>query len=239
MKHLLNNLTEEEKNAIREQHTGGMKVMTENFSKLINSKLGDSKPLVAEQYSDMDSNVRSGKTVGAMVGAGVGSIVPGVGTAVGAGVGYVAGGLIAAASAIANGVGSSDQKVKQFCDLCKKSQSPITQKSNQLADMVRDSVQGAGTDEQKIFNAFKGITTFDEFCSLIKSYQQSYNTDLYADLNDDIDSESEWVLIFRPLRDVLLRQQQTAKPTTGVPQKPGMKPTANAQAKPLPSKVRQ
>ena len=49
MKHILNNLSEEEKNAIREQHTGGMKVMTENFSKLINSKLGDSKPLVKEQ----------------------------------------------------------------------------------------------------------------------------------------------------------------------------------------------
>jgi hypothetical protein len=49
MKHLLNNLTEQEKNAIREQHTGGMKVMTENFSRLLNSKLGDSKPLVSEQ----------------------------------------------------------------------------------------------------------------------------------------------------------------------------------------------
>lgn len=48
MKHILNNLTEQEKNTIREQHTGGMKVMTENFSKLINSKLGDSKPLVSE-----------------------------------------------------------------------------------------------------------------------------------------------------------------------------------------------
>ena len=51
MKHLLNNMSEEEKNAIREQHTGGMKVMVENFNKLINSKLGDSKPLVAEQFS--------------------------------------------------------------------------------------------------------------------------------------------------------------------------------------------
>ena len=54
MKHILNNLSEEEKNAIREQHTGGMKVMTENFSKLINSKLGDSKPLVKEQYDEND-----------------------------------------------------------------------------------------------------------------------------------------------------------------------------------------
>ena len=48
MKHILNNLSEEEKNAIREQHIGGMKVMTESFSKLLNAKLGDAKPLVNE-----------------------------------------------------------------------------------------------------------------------------------------------------------------------------------------------
>ncbi len=56
MKHILNNLSEEEKNAIREQHTGGMKVMTENFNKLINSKLGDSKPLVSEQPSGLNTD---------------------------------------------------------------------------------------------------------------------------------------------------------------------------------------
>jgi hypothetical protein len=48
MKHLLNDLTEQEKNSIREQHTGGMKVVTENFSKLINAKSGNVKPLVNE-----------------------------------------------------------------------------------------------------------------------------------------------------------------------------------------------
>ena len=53
MKHLLNNLSSEEKNSIREQHAGGMKVMTENFSKLINAKSGDVKPLVSEQ-DEMD-----------------------------------------------------------------------------------------------------------------------------------------------------------------------------------------
>ena len=50
MKHILNNLTDEEKNSIRGQHTGGMKVSTNNFSKLMNSKLGDVKPIVKEQY---------------------------------------------------------------------------------------------------------------------------------------------------------------------------------------------
>ena len=54
MKHILNNISEEEKNAIREQHTGGMKIMTENFSKLINSKLGDAKPLVNEEVNKED-----------------------------------------------------------------------------------------------------------------------------------------------------------------------------------------
>ena len=46
MKHLLNNLSEEEKNKIREQHTGGMKVNSENFNKLTESKLGNVKPLI-------------------------------------------------------------------------------------------------------------------------------------------------------------------------------------------------
>ena len=53
MKHILNDMSEQEKNSIREQHTGGMKVMTENFSKLINSKLGDSKPLLKEEDMEM------------------------------------------------------------------------------------------------------------------------------------------------------------------------------------------
>jgi hypothetical protein len=49
MKHILNDLSNEEKNSIREQHTGGMKVMTKSFSRLLNAKLGDAKPLVNEQ----------------------------------------------------------------------------------------------------------------------------------------------------------------------------------------------
>ena len=50
MKHILNDLTEIEKNSIREQHTGGMKVTTDNFSKLINSKSGEVKTIVTEQF---------------------------------------------------------------------------------------------------------------------------------------------------------------------------------------------
>ena len=49
MKHLLNDLSEEEKNRIREQHTGGKKLVIENFDKLVNGKLGDAKPLLSEE----------------------------------------------------------------------------------------------------------------------------------------------------------------------------------------------
>ena len=48
MKHLFNNISEEEKNRIREQHTGGMKIAIDNFKKLVETKLGDAKPFINE-----------------------------------------------------------------------------------------------------------------------------------------------------------------------------------------------
>jgi len=48
MKHLLNNLTEEEKNAIRAQHTGGKEIFTENFKRLIKHKGGTVNTLIIE-----------------------------------------------------------------------------------------------------------------------------------------------------------------------------------------------
>jgi hypothetical protein len=51
MKHLLNDMSFEERQNIREQHTGGMKVIPNNFRRLVNGKLGDSKPLVSEQVT--------------------------------------------------------------------------------------------------------------------------------------------------------------------------------------------
>lgn len=52
MKHLLNNLSEEEKNSIIEQHTGGMKVVNERFNEMVNKVLGDAKPFLSEQPDD-------------------------------------------------------------------------------------------------------------------------------------------------------------------------------------------
>jgi hypothetical protein len=49
MKHLLNDLSEEEKNSIREQHNGGKKIVIENFNKLIETKSGDVKPILTDK----------------------------------------------------------------------------------------------------------------------------------------------------------------------------------------------
>jgi hypothetical protein len=59
MKHLLNNLSEEEKNKIREQHTGGMEVNSKNFNKLTESKLGNIKPLINEQVTLLTINPKN------------------------------------------------------------------------------------------------------------------------------------------------------------------------------------
>jgi hypothetical protein len=48
MKHLLNDLSSEEKNSIREQYEGGMSVDISKFKKLVETKLGDAKPLISE-----------------------------------------------------------------------------------------------------------------------------------------------------------------------------------------------
>ena len=56
MKNILNNLSEEEKNSIREQHEGGMRVNPSRFRSLLENKLGNSKPLV-EQYNEVEDEM--------------------------------------------------------------------------------------------------------------------------------------------------------------------------------------
>lgn len=53
MKHLLNEMSEEEKNNIRSQHTDSISVNTENFKKLVENKLGNVKPLINENDEGM------------------------------------------------------------------------------------------------------------------------------------------------------------------------------------------
>lgn len=57
MKHLLNYLSQEEKNRILEQHNGGKKLVIENFNKLVNNKLGTVRPLINEMEDKQEKAV--------------------------------------------------------------------------------------------------------------------------------------------------------------------------------------
>lgn len=58
MKHLLNNIPDEEKNRILNQYSGQMKIDNSKFNKLVETKLGDAKPLINENNNSdkKDSN---------------------------------------------------------------------------------------------------------------------------------------------------------------------------------------
>ena len=58
MKHLLNDMSQEEMNSIREQHTGGKKITVENFSNMVNKKLGEVPTLISESESELDEQNR-------------------------------------------------------------------------------------------------------------------------------------------------------------------------------------
>ena len=53
MKHLLNDMSQDEMNAIRGQHTGGKKITVENFSNMVNKRLGEVPTILSESESSL------------------------------------------------------------------------------------------------------------------------------------------------------------------------------------------
>ena len=142
-----------------------------------------------------------------------------------------AGRVIPILTNIINGGGAASQKVNQIFTACKGSKYPINQNTNKIADSVYNAVTGLGTNENMVYKALQSIRTADELCGVIKSYQSTYNQDLYAALDGDFDSESEWVQIMRPLRDVVLKSQQSMKQKQSSNSVTGQRPTS----KPIPA----
>ena len=139
-------------------------------------------------------------------------------------------GLGTAIDILINGTDNSSDKVKNTILQCQKSKSPITSRTNQLADRIYDSIAGLGTDEQMVFRTLKQLKTLEEFCGVSKSYRNSYGKDLFSALDGDFDSESEWVQIMRPIRDlaVITKQKPVQKPQGGA----GTRPSTGGAGKP-------
>jgi len=274
MKHILNDLSEQEKNSIREQHTGGMKVMTESFSKLINSKLGDVKLVVKEQIpgtitsdvvidcfkthfespnmelpkscKELAKEIKDSKKLPLDItkyGPCTSDLSKSTGSDIFTTMGKLKDvgeciikkanspvvneqDLMGMASQIITGFGDSDKKVKEFCDICNKQISSYRDRGlvNRYADVIRDAVQGIGTNEESIYHVFESLVSFNEFCGLVKAYKNSYNVDLYTDLSSDISNESEWAKIMRPIRNLL----KNIQPSEGQ-SNPPLSPTEKAE----------
>jgi hypothetical protein len=78
--------------------------------------------------------------------------------------------------------------------------------TDDIDDAINEKTWGfmAGTDEEKLFGAFKKLEggTASDFCALITYYNaHSDSGDLFDDLDSDIDAESEWKQIYRPIRN--------------------------------------
>jgi hypothetical protein len=109
-------------------------------------------------------------------------------------------------------------KVKKMFEMCSSEATKIAKLPRKLQDSdlrsISDDIEDAvnyqtlgfmaGTDEEKLFGAFKQLegATASDFCALVQYYNKNSDSgDLFDDLDSDIDAESEWKQIFRPIRN--------------------------------------
>jgi hypothetical protein len=172
-------------------------------------------------------------SAGALGGLGTGAagVSMGLGTALAPSLG-AAGATALGASVIAGAAGlallplvywlvtkdTGANKVKKMFEMCSSEGAKIAKLPRKLQDTdlrsITDDIEDAiindsfgfqgGTDEEKLFGAFKKLEagTASDFCALVKYYNSNSDSgDLFDDLDSDIDAESEWKQIFRPIRN--------------------------------------
>ena len=192
--------------------------------------LTENEKIISEQY--VAPTVAAGAT-GALAGAGVAaanttagaSVIVPVITALGVGA-TAATAIVGGAAALAvlplvywlvtKDTGAN--KVKKMFEMCSSESAKIAKLERKMQDAelrsIGDDIEDAiindsfgfqgGTDEEKLFGAFKKLEsgTASDFCALVAMYNKNSDSgDLFDDLDSDIDAESEWKQIFRPIRN--------------------------------------
>jgi len=193
--------------------------------------LDENKETISEQYvaptvaaGTTGAALGAGAVAASTTTAGASVIVP-VMSALGVGA-TAAGAIVGGAAAIAvlplvywlvtKDTGAN--KVKKMFEMCSSDSTKIAKLPRKLQDTdlrsITDDIEDAivndsygfqgGTDEEKLFGAFKQLEsgTASDFCALVKYYNShSDSGDLFDDLDGDIDAESEWKQIYRPIRN--------------------------------------
>ena len=155
----------------------------------------------------------------------VGSALPGVAAGSGAALalgGAVLGGAVGLAVVplaywlITKDTGS--EKVKKMIQYCSTDATKVAKLERKIsdgeirnmADAISDAINYetlgfmAGTDEDALYETFGQLTdgTASDFCALVNYYNKNNaEVDLFDDLDSDIDSETEWTKIYRPIRN--------------------------------------
>ena len=72
-----------------------------------------------------------------------------------------------------------------------------------IADMVHDSVDSWGTDEEKLIKAIKSIPTAADYLNVKASYQSAYSANMWDDIDDDTDDDNyEYLTIVAHLNKI-------------------------------------
>lgn len=175
-------------------------ILTEEESKRIlalhKKKIQEERSEV-EEYDDPGQStgrIMAGAGSGAAVGAGIGAFFGGIGAApgavIGAGVGALTGWLT-------TGGGYVDRVSKAF-KFCREHRKNLSKPVNSvdrlrdIADFIRASVTGVGTDEVLIAKNLRKLKTIPDLCALSRIYSERFNETLFQALDGDFDQDGEW-----------------------------------------------
>ena len=106
--------------------------------------------------------------------------------------------------------GDSNDKVKKLFDYCSTNRDKISKiprglsdnEITSLSDRCYDDIQGIGTNDKDLSNVFQSLQTLSDFQALIDVFGKERGN-LYDWIKGDMDSQSDWEYIYRPLRNLV------------------------------------
>lgn len=166
---------------------------------------------VSEQSTDIGLTTGSalgGAAAGAAATAGTmawaGAPLGPVGIGIGAVVGAVAGGVMG----YMNQTGTRENTLK-IIESCKSGVGLPMMSDDAIKSVgttIYKAIEGIGTDEEAISEAFDDLKTFPDFCRLTEIYENNYGESIADALDGDFDFPSDWLdYVYTPLRRILER----------------------------------
>jgi hypothetical protein len=177
---------------------------------------GEATALATAEGATAVAAVEAGASTAA-VGAGfLGLGISGL-AATGIGVGVIAVGALVYWLATS---GDSNDKVKKLFDYCTTNREKISKLPRglsdgeivALSDRVYDDIYGIGTNDKDLASVFQSLKTVPDFLALIDTFEKQRGN-LYKWISGDMDSQSDWEYIYRPLRDLVNNTLTTVKDT--------------------------